>query len=141
MSDPHALFDGPVADPLIAGDHDESLAAHHWEPIVVQTASGDIGEGRVPGVDNVVMLNGERPAEGEVVLIDEEPGRHLGLCREGALLFLVGDSRLDQVLRQLIAVGDGRQRFAGVKEFPESLRCHSLDCGPAEAQQRIDHNR
>ena len=61
---PEAPLDRPVADPLVSGDHDETEGRNDGEPLVVERASGDLGELDMAGVDDVVVEVAERLAEG-----------------------------------------------------------------------------
>jgi hypothetical protein len=76
------LLDWPVADLLVACDHNKPPAADDLEPDVVFGPSRDFGQLRVTGVDDVAVECGECLAERQVVLVDEEPGNHRLLRRQ-----------------------------------------------------------
>ena len=137
---PEALLDGPVADPLVAGDHDESERCDDGEPLVVERAPRDLGELDMSGVDDIIVDLAERFAEGQVVLVDEEPGGHCRLRDQRLELFLVRDSRADQFWRDVVAVRDLLDGLAGVEELPEPFGRHPFYGRASEAHERIDHH-
>jgi hypothetical protein len=93
MIDPHRPFDRPVADALAAGDHHQSLGTDDGQPLVIEAAPRNVRQIRMTGEDDVSMQLSECLAQSQVVLVDEEPGRHVRLCRQRTQLLLVGDRR------------------------------------------------
>ena len=140
MFHPEPLLDGPVANPLISGDHDESERCDDGEPLVVERAPGDLGELDMSGVDDVVVDFAECFAEGRVVLVDEEPGGHRGLRDQRPELFLVRNGRAHQLWGDLVAVRDLLDGLAGVEELPEPFGRDSIDGRATEAHEGIDHH-
>lgn len=138
---PEPLLDGPVADPLVAGDHDETERCDDGEPFVVERAPRDLGELDMSGVDDIIVDLAERFAECQVVLVDEEPGGHCRLRDQRPELFLVRDSRADQFWRDLVAVRDLLDGLASVEELPEPLGRNPVDGRATEAHEGIDHHR
>jgi hypothetical protein len=141
MVDPHRPFDGTVADALVAGDHDQSLGTDVRQPLVVEAASRNLREIGMTREDDVPVQISECLAEGQVVLVDEEPGRQDGLCRERPQLLLVGDRCPYFLGGHLIATGDLLDRLAGVEQLPQPLGGHPLHRGTPEADKRVDDNR
>lgn len=138
MRYPGLLLDRPIADPLVAGDHDELSTADHLEPHVVLGLTWDFRQAQVTGVDDVSVECGERLSERQVVLVDEEPGHHWLLRRQRAELFLVGDGGLDVVDAELIGIRDLIEGFAGVVELPQPLGRNTGDSRLAESNEWID---
>ena len=66
-----------------------------WVPMTASHSSSrlrlNLRQIRMAGEDDVPMQIGECLTEGQVVLVDEEPGRHVRLCRQRTQLLLVGD--------------------------------------------------
>ena len=137
---PQQTLDRPIADALVPRDHDEAQCAHHREPLVVERASryGDVG---IAGVHHVVMVLPQRLSERQVVLIDEEPGRHSALRHQRALVLLVGNRRTYELDVHVVRVGDVPDCFAGVEELPQSFGRDPRHVRLAEAHQRVDHHR
>jgi len=137
---PEALFDGSVADPLISGDHDEVKGRDDGKPFIIERAPGDLGKLDMSRVDNVVVDLAERLAESQVVLVDEEPGRHRGLRHQRPKLFLIRDRRADQLGPDLVPVRDLLDGLAGVEQLPKPLGRDPIDGRATEANERIDHH-
>lgn len=141
MGHPGVLLDRPVADALVAFDHHESLLPDDREPVVVERSARNLRNIRVPGVHDARVLPRERLPEGQVVLVDEEPGRHVLLRHEGAELFLVRDRRSHIVDGEFVPVGDLLERLSGIVELPQPVGGNPLDRRSAEAHQRVDDHR
>ncbi len=74
------LSTGLVANALITGDDNETLGADDFQPLVVHGLPGHFREIRMAGEYHVAVQLGQGLAEGQVVLVDEERGRHRRLC-------------------------------------------------------------
>lgn len=123
-SDPRPLLDRFVPDALVASDHDQALGTDDGQPLVVEAAPRDLRQVGVTGENDVPVQISECLTERQVVLVDEEPGRHVRLGRQRTQLLLVGDRRPYFFGRHLVAIGDLIDRLAGVEQLPQSLGRH-----------------
>ena len=113
--DPHPLLDRFVADALVASDHDQTLGTSDGQPLVVEAPPRDLRQVGMAGENDVFVQISECLTERQVVLVDEEPGRHVRLRRQRTQLLLVGDRGPYLLGGYLVATGDLLDRLAGVE--------------------------
>lgn len=135
-----ALLDGPVADPLVSGDHDKIEGCDYRKPFVVKRSPRDLRKLDMSGVDDIVVDLAEGFAECQVVLVDEERCGHRTLRDQRPELFLISHSRADQFWRDLIAVRDLFDGLVSIEELPEPLGSYTIYGWASEAHEGIDHH-
>ena len=85
--DPRQLLRRSIADPAVAGDHDQPLGADDGEPLVVDGTSWNLREAGMARGDDSAVLLGEVLAERQVVLVSEGTGpERLAAADPGFLL-------------------------------------------------------
>ena len=81
----------------------------------------------MPGIHDVAVLLVKSLAKREVVLVDEELGRHEPSSRQCPLLFLVGHGCPHKLFGQVVAGRNLLDLLSGVVQLPETLRGDPVD--------------